>query len=368
MERKVLFDEIRSSFSEITCYPGLREKWSKNNPTLGHCEIVALIIHDFLGGKIMRTIVNGASHYYNIVNNEIIDLTVEQFNGIIPNYQDSEERSREYLLSSSDTKSRYLLLLNNFKKNVTNIIENRKVENINYNIFKDKSNIIFDLDGTLIDSIGMWNNVDIELLTSLGKTPRNVGEERDKFLAENTHGDIYLNFAKHTIESYQIEGITPEELNEMRYTLARKYQINKLDLKDKVAEFLVQARKLGYTLTLATISTPHAIEIYAKENKKIRNKIDLYSIFNGGILTKESVTHKKPNPEVYLKAVELHNSRKEDCIVIEDSLSGVQAAKGAGIDTIAIYDQHADCDREKINVLADYTASNYKVLSKNILL
>lgn len=70
---------IELSFGKETCYPSLREKWNEENKTLGHCAITALIINDFLGGKIMRCMCETGSHYYNLINNEIIDLTVSQF-------------------------------------------------------------------------------------------------------------------------------------------------------------------------------------------------------------------------------------------------------------------------------------------------
>ena len=64
----------------------------------------------------MRCMSETGSHYYNLINNEIIDLTSSQFKQI-PDYENSEERSRDYLLSNIDTKNRYKILLNNAKNN-----------------------------------------------------------------------------------------------------------------------------------------------------------------------------------------------------------------------------------------------------------
>lgn len=108
---------IELSFSKETCYPGLQDFYDESNNSLGHCAVVALVVNDFVGGKIMRCIVDNISHYYNFINNNIIDLTVDQFDGFIPDYSKGEERTREYLLSSPDTKNRYLLLLKNVKDN-----------------------------------------------------------------------------------------------------------------------------------------------------------------------------------------------------------------------------------------------------------
>lgn len=108
---------IKLSWSKETCYPNQKNIWNKENPSLGQCAITALIINDFMGGKIMRCMCGNISHYYNIINEAIVDLTFEQFNGNIPDYVNGEERTGDYILSNKDTKERYLLLLKNVKNN-----------------------------------------------------------------------------------------------------------------------------------------------------------------------------------------------------------------------------------------------------------
>ena len=107
---------VSKSFNKDTCYPSLRDKWNKENKTLGQCAITALVLNDFLGGKIMRCESETGSHYYNLINEKIVDLTVFQFNEL-PDYKNGEERTREYLLSNEDTKNRYKLLLERVKNN-----------------------------------------------------------------------------------------------------------------------------------------------------------------------------------------------------------------------------------------------------------
>ena len=101
-----------------TCSPGLKDKWSEDNPSIGQCAITALIVNDYFDGKIMRCMSSSGSHYYNIIDDKIIDLTKEQFLGEIPLYEEGQERTREYLLSNEDTKKRYLML----KESLLNII------------------------------------------------------------------------------------------------------------------------------------------------------------------------------------------------------------------------------------------------------
>lgn len=106
------------SWTKETCSPGLKDEWSEDNPSLGQCAITALIVNDFFGGKIMRCMASSGSHYYNLIDDELIDLTVEQFLGEIPLYAEGQERTREYLLGNEDTRNRYLLLNKNLKESI----------------------------------------------------------------------------------------------------------------------------------------------------------------------------------------------------------------------------------------------------------
>ena len=111
-----VYEMLKRSFSKETCCLGLKKDWTIDNKTLGHCAVTALIVNDFMGGKIMRCMCESGSHYYNLINDKIVDLTSEQFNKI-PDYTKGEERTREYLLSNEDTKNRYKLLLERVREN-----------------------------------------------------------------------------------------------------------------------------------------------------------------------------------------------------------------------------------------------------------
>lgn len=66
----------------------------------------------------MRCMSLSGSHYYNLIDDKIVDLTVEQFLGEIPLYKEGTEVEMEYLFSNEDTKKRYLMLVNNIQKNL----------------------------------------------------------------------------------------------------------------------------------------------------------------------------------------------------------------------------------------------------------
>ena len=107
MEITELKQLLNLSWKYETCSPGLKSVWIKGNPSIGQCAITALIVNDFFGGKIMRCMTSTGSHYYNMIDENVIDLTAEQFLCEIPQYEEGQERTREYLLSNEDTKNRY---------------------------------------------------------------------------------------------------------------------------------------------------------------------------------------------------------------------------------------------------------------------
>ena len=117
-EIEELKDHLYFAWCYDTCSPGCKDNWNESNPSLGQCAISALIVNDLFGGKIMRCMASSGSHYYNLIDDEIVDLTVEQFLGEIPEYELGEERTREYLLSNEDTKYRYLLLCKRLKEEI----------------------------------------------------------------------------------------------------------------------------------------------------------------------------------------------------------------------------------------------------------
>ena len=118
MEIEDLKQLLYCSWGKQTCSPSFRREWNEDNPSLGQCAITSLIVNDYFGGKIMRCMASTGSHYYNLIDDKIVDLTVEQFLGEIPDYEHGEERAREYLLDNDDTKNRYLLLCSNLRKTI----------------------------------------------------------------------------------------------------------------------------------------------------------------------------------------------------------------------------------------------------------
>lgn len=99
---------LQDCYSKSLCYKKVRDSWSDNNKCLGMCAITSLIINDYFGGDICKIGVDNVSHYFNLIDDEIIDLTSSQFNHEI-NYKGYQVVQRENLLID-DTKDRYIKL------------------------------------------------------------------------------------------------------------------------------------------------------------------------------------------------------------------------------------------------------------------
>ncbi len=109
MKLEQLQNYLCKVYSKDTCYPLCRDSWNSDNPTLGHCAIVSLIVNDYFEGEIYKIKVDGISHYFNIIDNNIIDFTSNQFNKEI-DYNNKVKKDRLEILQDEDTLSRYKML------------------------------------------------------------------------------------------------------------------------------------------------------------------------------------------------------------------------------------------------------------------
>lgn len=111
-ENQVYLKKILNTiYCKDLCYEKQRHLWTNENKTFGMCAITSLILNDHYGGDIAKIRINNVSHYFNIIDNEIIDFTAEQFNVKIDysNYIVIERNS----LLVDDTITRYTKLKDN---------------------------------------------------------------------------------------------------------------------------------------------------------------------------------------------------------------------------------------------------------------
>lgn len=113
---KDLYDALCKVWCEATCAPRLREKWSRENITLGQCSITAFLAQDIFGGKVYGILRNGGDyHCYNVVGDCVFDLTSEQFHGEVLSYENNPEQFREIHFEKEEKMMRYEYLKKSLK-------------------------------------------------------------------------------------------------------------------------------------------------------------------------------------------------------------------------------------------------------------
>lgn len=210
--------------------------------------------------------------------------------------------------------------------------------------------VIFDLDGTMADSMKVWTDIDIHFFES-----RNMEFPPD--LQKAIEGMSFTETAAYFIERFQL----PETVEELKATWGAQaideYRDN-VKVKKGVRSFLEYLRASGIKVGIATSNSRSLVDAFLEANG-LTDYID-------HIVTSCEVCAGKPAPDVYLKAAELLDTKPEHCLVFEDIPMGILAGKNAKMRVCAVEDTYSLGMTEEKKKLADYYICDFDdVLNQN---
>lgn len=215
-----------------------------------------------------------------------------------------------------------------------------------HEMLKDIKAVIFDLDGSLVDSMWMWRDIDIEYLGRFGiPLPENLQHEIEGM----SFSETAIYFKEHFPIPDSIEQMK-EDWNSMAWN---KY-LHEVPLKEGVADFLKGCRDRGILLGIATSNSRELVE----------NIADVHGFHNSFqcIMTGCDVAHGKPFPDIYLAVADKLGVKPQNCLVFEDIIPGIQAGKSAGMRVCAVDDDYSIAERAAKEALADYYIMDFRGL------
>ena len=197
---------------------------------------------------------------------------------------------------------------------------------------------IFDLDGTLLDSMGVWDQVDIDFLAKRGiEVP---ADYMGKVAAMQ-----FRQIAEYTIARFGLPD-TPEALMQEWDDMARVAYSTVVEAKPHAVEYLSYLKRSGAKLAVAT-SLPPALREPAMKH------VGIFDYFDQIVSVDDANDVGKDRPDVFLLAAGRLGVVPEQCTVFEDLLVAMRSAKSVGMRVWAIHDDSSDGDWPDICGLAD---------------
>ncbi|MGN1140533.1 MAG: HAD family hydrolase [Oliverpabstia sp.] len=203
--------------------------------------------------------------------------------------------------------------------------------------------VLFDLDGTLVDSMWMWKDIDIEYL---GKRGFDLPGELQKDIEGMSLTETAIYFKNRFGLQESLEEIKKEWMD-----MARDKYCHQVPLKPGAKDFLLYLRKQKIRTGIASsngIELVHAV----LQAQGVDQYLD-------SIHTCCDVKRGKPNPDIYLLVAEELKVRPEECLVFEDIPMGILAGKRAGMRTCAVEDVFSRDQMNEKRQLADYYIQDY---------
>ena len=205
------------------------------------------------------------------------------------------------------------------------------------NFRQDIKGVIFDVDGVLLDSMGIWTDLGARYLVSIGKTP-------EEGLAEILFSMSMEQGAEYLREHYSID-LTAEEIGSGLQDMLRDFYYYEVQAKPGAQQLLQAVSDAGIKITAATSSPRGHIE-KALERNGLLSYVDR-------MFTNAEIGKSKHSPDIYDAAADHMGTAPGETCVFEDSLYALRTAAAAGYHTVGVFDSKGESDQEGLRGSAE---------------
>lgn len=216
----------------------------------------------------------------------------------------------------------------------------------NISFLENIKGAIFDLDGTILDSSWVWEQVDMTFLGDRGfEVPDDYVEAISPLGAEKA--------AVYTVERFGLNE-NPADLVREWFDMAKKEYHSRVVCKPYAISYIKKLHDRGVKMAVAT-SSDRELFLPTLEREGILKYFD-------DIVTVNEVERGKGFPDIYEEAARRINLEPKDCVVFEDILTGISGAKKGNFNVVAVRDENSVQYMDKIKRLADYYIECYSEL------
>lgn len=202
---------------------------------------------------------------------------------------------------------------------------------------------IFDMDGTLLDSMGVWEQVDIDFFAERGiELPPDYGAA--------VVAMPFDQIAQYTIDRFKLPDTAAQIMDEWN-SMVRYAYTHTVKVKPHAVEYLHALKESGVGLAVAT-SLPPSLRDPALEHAGIGDLFDV-------LCSTDDVANGKESADIYLLAASKLGVSARHSVVFEDILTGIRSAKAAGMRAWGVYDESSAQDWRQISALADGAITDF---------
>ncbi len=217
-------------------------------------------------------------------------------------------------------------------------------------ILSSKNAVLYDIDGTVVDSMWIWKQIDIDYFNKCDLAMPDTYQKEIEGLS-------FYETAAYTRDKY-IPWMSIEDLMNDWNDMAFDHYSRDVRAKENVRIFIDHLKMNDFKLGICTSNSATLCNATLKNN-------GLYDVFDI-ILTGEGAIAGKPAPDVYLECADKLGVDPSECIVFEDIVNGIIAGNRAGMTTVAVHDDYSLYQWDEKCSLADHYIMSYKEITDEI--